>query len=341
MLVIWTDLISTLEVPLTRRLRRFALEKIESFAPLRQNCLSNLAVKLIRINSFFGTRESKYFNLILTRLLPANPLFSGRKHFPTILICAHKDLEILPFSLVSAVENLSGGEKLWILIPEAITSEVQLVLIQLEIDAGIITDEELLASFFRDSKVDIKKAARMQLLKLLAVLSLNYDEIMVADGDTLYIKSRNWRKDKKIVYPVSQEYLIRHKNFNQHWLALSPRSGLGFVTHHQIIVKKCLEEIVLRAGGILALSQIMQTVFANTDNWHIEYPSEWQFLGDFTSEHRDYELVPARFANLAISRNSLRLNIGIVSSATDVKSELDKIAELVPEIYSISLHAYK
>lgn len=341
MLEIWADKISTLDVSFTRRLRRFVLERIELLAPSSPNWLSGLALKFIKFCSFYGNRESKYLNLIFTRLLPANPLQIGRKYLPTVLICAPKDLEVLPLSLVSAVENLSGSEKLWILSPESMISDVRKLLNSLKIEAEIIIDEDLIAEFFGHSQVIIQKAARMQLLKLLAVISLPCDEILVADGDTLYMKPRNWLMSNKVVYPVSQEYLVRHKNFNRGRLRLSSTSGLGFVTHHQVVFKESVQEIVLRAGGVVALAQIMQSVYANTENWHREYPSEWQFLGDFLYKHTEYELVPARFANLAISRNVLAVDFCSISTSTEGRSELNRIAKSVPEAYSISLHAYK
>ena len=324
-----------------RRMRRFTLELIESIAPEESNWISRAALSLIKIRNSFSSRESRNLNFVLTRLLPSDPLTEGTRYLPTLLLCAPKDLEILPYSLSSVVKNLSGAEDIWILVPRVLTVEIREILARLEISAHIVTDEDLIEKFLGKEKTLIEKDVRMQLLKLLAVLSLNNKEMLVVDGDTVFLQSRIWVFQEKIVFPVSQEHLPRYSNFNRRRLGLMAKSGLGFVTHHQVVCKKCIEDIVSKMGGISILAECMQSAFMNKTSWKDEYPSEWQFLGDFLLENIDHELIPARFANIGLDRNSVRLKIGKGSTNAEIVSELKELSKFAPEIYSISLHSYK
>jgi hypothetical protein len=338
---IWTDSISNLRVSFPRRCRRYLLEKIEGIAPVQYNWISKSAVNLIRVSSAKGSRESKYLNQIFTRLLPANPLPRGKMYLPTVLICAAKDLEILPYSLQSVVKYLSDKEDLSILVPKSIVADVHRILSELEISAQIITDEHLIEKFSIEKNSFIEKAARMQLLKLLAALSLNHQELLIVDGDTIFLKSRTWTQNEKIIFPISQEFLTRHANFNRNRLNFLSNSGLGFVTHHQVVCKKCVQEIVLIAGGISILAKAMQSAFSDPSNWGNEYPSEWQFMGDFILESDKHTVVPVRFANIGIERKSIELELGKSSSSAEMLREIEQLSNKNPAIYSISLHSYK
>lgn len=317
------------------------LELIEKIAPESHNVLSTLALKAIKISSFEGRRESKYLNFVTTRLLPADPLRNGTKQIPTTIICAPKDLEILPYSIMSVKKNFSGTEQLTVLVPETIKVDVQTILEHLNVEAKILVDEELMESYLGDKKLIIEKAARMQFLKLLSVIFLENKESLVVDGDTIYLKQRTWIAGKKISFPVSQEFLPRHTRFSRRRLGLLSNSGLGFITHHQVVCKDCVKEIILRTGGVESFARVIQAVFSKTENWHDEFPSEWQFLGDFMMESNMHEVVPVRFANIGIDRKVIKLEFGQELDATNILIELENLARLVPALYSISLHSYK
>ena len=341
MFQIWTDSISNLRVSFLRRFRRYLLEKIESIAPDQHNWISRSAVKLIRISSAKGSRESKYLNQIFTRLLPANPLPNGKRYLPTVLICAAKDLLILPYSLQSVVRYLSDKEDLSILVPKSIIADVHRILNHLEISAQIITDEDLIEQFSIEKSSSIEKAARMQLLKVLSVLSLNHKELLIVDGDTIFLKTRTWIQNEKMIFPVSQEFLPRHSNFNRNRLKFLSDSGLGFVTHHQAVCKECVQEIVLNTGGIVTLAEAMQSAFSDSSNWGNEYPSEWQFMGDHILENDKHTVVPVRFANIGIERKSIKLKLDKISSSAEMLREIEQLSSTNSGIYSISLHSYK
>jgi hypothetical protein len=215
------------------------------------------------------------------------------------------------------------------------------ILLNLEIDAQVITDEALIDGALGENQGAIEKAARMQLLKLLSVLSQSNEQVLVVDGDTLYLRGRSWIDETHIVMPVSQEFLPRHTNFNRRKLGLKSNSGLGFVTHHQVVCKECVLKIIYRAGGIDSLAEKMQTSYAQVKRWNDEYPSEWQFLGDFMMENELHKVMPVRFANIGIDRNLINLKIGENLNRSSILGELEKLASSVPQLYSISLHSYK
>jgi len=266
---------------------------------------------------------------------------NGKRYLPTVLICAAKDLVILPYSLQSVVRYLSDKEDLSILVPKSIITDVHRILRHLEIRAQIITDEDLIEQFSIEKNSFIEKAARMQLLKLLAVLSLNHKELLIVDGDTIFLKNRTWIQNEKMIFPVSQEFLTRHANFNRNRLDLLSDSGLGFVTHHQVVCKKCVQEIVLNAGGIAILAEAMQSAFSDSSNWANEYPSEWQFMGDHILENDKHTVVPVRFANIGLERKSIKLELRKTSSSAEMLREIEQLSTTNPAIYSISLHSYK
>lgn len=341
MLRVWTDSISIMRISNLSRFRRYLLEKIEYWAPDQSSLISKCAIKLIKVSSLMGRRESKYLNHILTRLLPADPLPGGRVHLPTFLICAPKDLAILPYSIQSVIRYLSGDEKIWVLVPNSISKQVFEIIDHLQVKAEIVTDEELLGKFLFGEKFSLDSPVRMQLLKLLAVLSQSHKEILVVDSDTIFLKQRHWIQDKKIVFPISQEFLVRHANFNRIRLDLLSNSGLGYVTHHQVVCKNCLEEIILRVGGLLQLTYLMQSAYSKFGNWEFEYPSEWQFMGDFIFQSDTHEVVPVRFGNIGISRELIKLRVGKWLSGTEILNDIEELSAMQPDIYSISLHSYK
>lgn len=341
MFKVWTDNFSSLKLSCWRRARRYLLEFIEEHAPRHHNHISKSALKFMRISTLRGKRESKYINPFTTRLLPADPLRDGRKFLPTVIACAPKDLLILPYSIMSVVKNLSGAERLTILTPRILAEDVDVVLRALKINAQVIIDEDLLEQSLGTSSSKVEKAVRMQLLKLLSVVTQNEKEVLVVDGDTLYTKGRNWIHDKQVVLTVSQEFLPRHTNFNRRHLGLKSNSGLGFVTHHQVVCKKCVEDIISQAGGIYSLAEKMQTSFSRTSLWEQEYPSEWQFLGDFMMESTKHKTIVARFANISIDRKVIKLEFEKKIDATNILIELENLAKQVPTLHSISLHSYK
>jgi hypothetical protein len=341
MFPIWSDKISKKHVSFLTRARRSLLELLEKKAPHRHNLISFIALKIIKISSREGNRESRYLNPISTRFLPDDPLPQGKRFLPTLLICAPKDLRILPYSALSVFQNLSRSESLSIVVPELISEEVRTILNELDIEAQVITDEEILEEFMVDGMPKIEKAARMQLLKLLSVISQNSKEVFVLDGDTLFLKSRAWIHDKRILFPISQEFLPRHTNFNRRHLGLESKSGLGFVTHHQVVCRECVEQIIAQAGGVNALAEKMQTSFSRIANWEDEYPSEWQFLGEFMLESNNHEVIPVRFANIGIDRKLINLKFGQDLKRDQVLEELEELANKAPGIHSISLHSYK
>ena len=181
----------------------------------------------------------------------------------------------------------------------------------------------------------------MQLLKILAVVSQKEKQVLVVDGDTIYLKSRTWVSNEEVVFPISQEFLPRHTNFNRRRFGLKSDSGLGFVTHHQVVCKECAEELICRIGGIASMAEKMQSVFAQINQWDTEYPSEWQFLGDFSLETQMHRVVPARFANVGINRKMLMINFDQPLNSTNILSEIEKLANSAPNLHSISLHSYK
>ncbi len=338
---VWTDRISNLRITPLRRARRLVLEFFEKCAPPRHNIVSSFALKVIKITSLKGNRESKYINALSTRFLPADPLSEGERFLPTVVICAPKDVEILPYSLLSVVAHLSNGKNLFLLVPSDISQHVNEILNDLEIDAEVITDEALIKEYLKDNKASIEKAARMQLLKLLSVISQESRQVLVVDGDTIFLKGRNWVQENKTAFPISQEFLPRHTNFSRQKLGLKSESGLGFVTHHQVVCKDCVEQIISRAGGIESLADKMQSAFGKTECWNDVYPSEWQFLGEFAMETERHEVVPVRFANIGLNRELINLEFSRDLNRTKIQFELEKLAKSVPKLYSISLHSYK
>jgi len=282
--------------------------------------------------------------MFATRLFPYDPLCgTDQSSFGLIVLISAKDLEILPYSLISILRLYrSKLEKIWIIAPSLLSTEIEKSTNEISNAFGIEiehqSDEEIcrLAGlpdyFFNNSH------AKMEFVKLAASTFHPSEEILVVDGDTLYLKKRVWSNPTSIVLALAQEYYVEHVAFHHRILDLKSRFGLGFVTHHSYFVKKSVVQIVLKFGGLQKLARAIGDGLSNGFASG-SFPSEWQMYGDWSLEMSTKNVKIANFNNLGVSRNIFPL----LSNPTikEVDDFLVKIKSVAPTLGSLSLHDYK
>ena len=124
------------------------------------------------------------------------------------------------------------------------------------------------------------------------------------------------------------------------YLNLERVSGLGFVTHHQIIRRSHLEELIAEKGELLNFVSYFDSA-ASEFYLHSgrEFPSEWQLFGDFLLSRHPQKAVLSSFKNLGMSRRNVSYFLkGSVGSAS---AEIARMKATAPELASLSFHGYK
>ena len=93
-------------------------------------------------------------------------------------------------------------------------------------------------------------------------------------------------------------------------------------------------------GGIKEITRKVNTGIEL--NWNEDFgsPSEWQLYGEYVTSTKIFsKAVPAGFSNLGISRSLLDLDD--FPSYQDCHKHVTRLRQLIPELGSLSMHAYK
>lgn len=324
--------------------RRWILEKIEKYshAHIHSPARTSLFVSYILRNSF-GSLGNLIRN-ICTRILPWDPLTTlHASEIDIFILTSSKDLSLLPYSIYFAIKSsLNPIINLQIVAPKDLESKINVLLEDLPFDYQILSDETLISNYLEPENQNISGTPKMEILKFLCALHSSSGNALVVDGDTLLVKGRNWVSDEVTVISVAQEYLKRHIEFSKAMIRDFNQTGLGFITHHQLIRKDYLKSLLIEVGGIDQLVHRFERTY-NEFNLHANhaYPSEWQLYGDWVSTRYVKKVRYCNFSNVGMPRE-----VFISSNVNPLEdlSSLDRLREKLTSIKglgSISLHAYK
>ena len=303
---------------------------------------SKLILKIIR-NS--DGRYSFYMRSILTRIFKFDPL-KRKESSPIelVLLVARKDIKILPYSIVSSLTGCTNQVlSLTIVSPSDIKTDVEKILHRLrpaiEVPVNLETDENVLYKNGLGGFKFATSASKMQTLKLCLPFATS-DDLLIIDADTLLLRKRNWLSGETQISPVAQEYLLAYNTFTKNSLKTKNVSGLGFVTHHGLLRGKVITPMIHDLGGIKEITGAVNTGIELNWNENFGSPSEWQLYGEYaTSKKTLFKSIPAGFSNLGISRNLIDLDE--FPSYQDCFKHVTRLRELIPELGSLSMHAYK
>lgn len=316
-------------------------------------CFDNLNLPNIKQDKFLNlvlfllsklphAERSKVRHLV-SRLYPTPILEDGAEDLEIFIFTSEKDLKVLELSILGAIESSKNKlNLLTVVAPSSVEEYIQAVFLRIQKGTTLkfVSDESLLAKYSLGSFQFIRPNIKMEILKVLAVLSCNCDAALVIDGDTVLLNERVWiNKDKQIVL-VAQEYTPAHIEFDKRYLSNYESKGLGFVTHHQVIRRSHLEELISEKNGLIDFVGFFNA--AATDFYLLsgrEFPSEWQLFGDYLVNRHPNKVALASFRNLGMSRNNVSyFSEDHVGSAS---AELARLKEVVPTLASLSFHGYK
>ncbi len=325
--------------------KRIVLEKFDELEFFHTNHASKIAIYFLRRMSLRQGILSFIVRSFLTRLFRFDPLKNLQvTPIEIFFLVAKKDLEILPYSIVSALVTTSNPINLiTVVCPTEIVGKVseKVAKISKSSHAQIVveTDEQVLErSTLKDFKF-FSSVSKMEIIKICIPLNSERN-ILVIDSDTLLLRERNWLSNVIQVTPIAQEYLIGHNVFLNQQLKFMRNSGLGFVTHHGLLRGTIVTDLVEKCGGIKKLASAIDNGVAKGWDELNGFPSEWQLYGEFLIAQEDESLVTvASFVNLGITRSILP----IIDSPnyTECLSIINRLRKCCPKLGSLSLHAYK
>lgn len=306
-----------------------------------------LVLKLLKLISFFPERKVFPIRILLARLLPWDPL-SLSISCPTsiFILTTRKDLDVLPYSLASAINNIAlNGSRLTVVSPSECTSEVTGLLKKMRLETAVRaeTDESLLEQFDLRRDYFPNGHSLMQVLKFLCVLSSRSAASIVLDGDTVFLRRRVWASEEKTVLVVPPEYQVSHLRFVRKYFPGLRQSCLGFTTQAQVMTKVWVEEMFTSVGGfdfvINSFTGAMRNFVSGTE---LDlFPCEWQLLGDWLTTYKKESIEISAYLNVSGNRSHYISSSNKNFSEEFLKSWLGNISEKFPSVASLSLHAYK
>jgi hypothetical protein len=318
------------------------VEFLDSFniPNIRQDRFLN---RILYFLSKLPNSERSILRHVLTRLYPTPVLQGSAIEIEIFIFTAEKDLELLELSTVAAIKSCENRAiSLTVVAPSRIELDVNEVFqnISGDVDLNYLSDEELLKRFGLENFNFIRPNIKMEILKVLAVLGGDREAALLIDGDTILLEERKWITDEKQIVLVAQEYTPSHINFNRKHMDLNQLTGLGFVTHHQVVRRSYLEELVSEKGG---LHNFVNCFESAASEFYLrsgpDFPSEWQLFGDFLLNRYPESAVLSSFKNLGMSRK----NVGyfLKNSDRSALAEILRLQKAAPSLASVSFHGYK
>lgn len=340
----WEERITgnSLGLTATQKVRRLILERIDNFNAINIKLDKFINCTLFLLSKLPHPERSKIRHL-LTRLYPTPMLNDVPEELEIFIFTSAKDLEVLELSILGALQSSKNRvTSLTVVAPSNLELQIQKVLLGIEKITSLkfLSDEVLLAEYNFDTFKFIRPNIKMEILKVLAVLSSNCQAALVIDGDTILLKERVWVTKNKQIVLVAQEYTPSHIKFNKKLLRNYRSNGLGFVTHHQIIRRSHLEELISEKNDLL---DFVRDFNKSATDYYLysgqEFPSEWQLFGDFLINRHPGSVALSSFKNLGLSRKKVSFFSG--NSDRNAGAELARIKQVVPNLASLSFHDYK
>jgi hypothetical protein len=325
--------------------KRIMLEKIDKNEFLHKTIFEEISKFILKIIRNSDGIYSFYVRSILTRIFKFDPLQQkDPSPIELVLLVARKDIKILPYSIVSSLTGCANQIlSLTIVSPSDIKTDVEKIVYRLspsiEVPVKLETDESVLNKNGLGEFTFATSASKMQTIKLCLPLYSSKD-LLIVDADTLLLRKRNWLSGETQISPVAQEYLLAYNTFTKNILEAKFVSGLGFVTHHGLLRGKVITKIIDDFGGIKKIASAVNTGIELNWNENFGSPSEWQLYGEYVSSTKTFcKSIPAGFSNLGISRRLIDLDD--FPSYQDCYKHVTLLRELIPELGSLSMHAYK
>lgn len=328
-----------------QKINQVARRQILEFFDVHDVPLLNcFAMKMLSHSSKSESRIiSIYLRFILTRLFKFDPLEKFHPDtFSVAILVSAKDLLVLPYALYSLISLYSNSiSSIYIVVPEDSFQKVQNRIEGMNFPLKIryTTDEKILKKICLPEKFLFRTTvAKMEFIKFALPSSLGEENLLILDGDTIYLRGRTWKSGSNLTLMVAQEYMTEHIRFSQNYFSLKAKSGLGFVTHHSFFIREIIDDMAANSGGYGSLASALDEKISKGFSTG-EFPSEWQSYGDWVVEKSNLMPRFAKFSNLGMPRRYLPLNPN--ANLIEIGAFLESVKKIVPKLGSLSLHDYK
>ena len=344
-LVSWPNRLFRPEYQTTRarNFLRFILEIIDKQDLNNAKTLNNMSRLALKILKKSPYAEKSKIRLVLTRLFPWDPLIKEKQSPIDVYILTHeKDIDILPYSIIGATEAVKSNLKnVYVVAPKQSEKRIKAIIEILYTEANYISDEEILNNYLGNLWTSFPAVPKMEILKICCALNSPTGTALIIDGDTVLLRSRVWSASNQQIAIVAQEYLRRHINFNKNKMGIDPKTGIGFVSHHGVVIKSILTDSISNNGGIGPFSSKFAESYKEFKNPQDDFPSEWQLISDLNISKNPYGTKLSKFSNYGISRNSTKFQLNHDARLNEVRNVIDSIRKECPKLGSISFHGYK
>jgi len=258
------------------------------------------------------------------------------KSIELAIVCASKDLELLPKSVECALVTLKGYTvpRVIVIVPASSVMAAKKILeSRFKSPIEIRAEEDCIEADIRDdlrNKFNQRYGwALQQFLKVDLVIKSPCDAVLVVDSDTLLINNRNWLDSgsRQILTPT-WELNRSYYDFLSKFGICSITPGHSFVSHHMLMQPKYMIEALQRMNceDIADVANIIldYKFLDSASPFSIDYELYAQYMWHF---HRNCVRLE-KWSNLAVSRTDQALSTG------------DDWPASFSKYFSISLHDY-
>lgn len=301
---------------------------------------------IIRCLSYLPEKICFPLRIFFCRFLPWDPLIGESEGKLNIFILTtKKDIDVLPFSLVSIIENVGvTNSSFTVVAPQSDLAEIDERISFLNFSQiDCCSDESLLNHFGLKRSQFSSGHSVMQILKFLCALKSTGENTLVLDGDTIFLRRRVWVSKKKVILVVPPEYQLQHVNFVRSYFPQIKHSNLGFTTQAQVIKSAWVAQLLDQCGGIQEVAKVFITAMQGHElriNPKI-FPCEWQLYGDWVLNFHRNEIEIASYLNLSGNRDEFLPQNYRDISRKEIVDWLSNLTKMLKSTSSLSLHAYK
>ena len=244
-----------------------------------------------------------------------------------LITCLPKDVDILPLTIKSIFEHIKHKiDTIYIVSPEG--KEIQDYCKSNHYT--FVNEKEVLGFDKNYIKYEVNGLDRsgwllQQLLKLSGDTICKNEHFLVVDADTLFIKPRTFKIDKKTIIDFSDEYHLPYYRTYEKLLKLKHRSPVSFICHYMLFEKKKLRSLKLHIENIHK-DKWYDAIINNIDPFESSSFSEFETYANFVLEKYRKEYILEYWFNKSLNR---------------IESNIDtEITHLNHKYKTVSYHTY-
>ncbi len=266
--------------------------------------------------------------LIVDFVQPVDPLrkVGGVPAIELVIPFVLKDLDVLPLAIRGAVRSSRNQiQRVLLLTPRrtmetvgnldnflarerAELAELGVQEVSLWIDEDILDPDVQQFIKAQDLPPRDRGWITQQIVKLAAVMQSELSGTLIVDADTVLMFSRTWLSHTgEQLLMIGQESRDPFFSFANAYLGITARSRLSFVTHHQLMQKSLLSEILISRGGVLGL--LRKSLSEGPSSSPLRAISEYEIYGAFLSEMYPHLTRFATWGNGSGKRDELGSNL--------------------------------